>query len=336
MPIYPPTPIVRFRPAATMLPNIPPAPPPPPPQIANPPSAPSLRQGSGSDLTVTWNTPAIDGKHDVATGFNLRFGPAGAGTWTTVACVTSPYTLAALTDFTAYDVELQSTNIAGTSVWSVSSTLTTASSGPHAPNAPVITGVAPPPDGTTGRLAVTWIAPVIDGTHEAATSYNLRSSPAGAGLWTYVTGVSSPYTITGLAGATTIDVEVQATNLAPSPSAWSVIATGTTWGVTVATGDWAASAEQVHGTSVAPHGGVQMNVIAAPTPVTGAAFAWSQSNAAIPTTDLIAAAPDGQTDGWGMYINAPDVAGTFYLWMLAQGAGGTTSGALVTSAIVVA
>jgi hypothetical protein len=196
--------------------------------------------------------------------------------------------------------------------------------------------VAPPPDGTNSRLAVTWNAPTTDETHGAATGYNLRHSPSGTGVWTTVTSVSSPYTITGLAGATAIDVEVQATNAAPSASEWSAITTGTTWGATVAPGDWRASAEQVHGTSVAPHGGVQMTVIAAPTAVTGAVFGWSQCNEAVPTADLIAAAPDGQMDGWGMYINAPDVAGTFYLWMLAQGAGGATSGALVTSAIAVA
>jgi hypothetical protein len=183
---------------------------------------------------------------------------------------------------------------------------------------------------------VTWNAPPTDGTHGAATGYNLRHSLSGVGTWTTVNGVTSPCTIPDLTGATAIDVEIQATNDAASASVWSAIVTGTTWGATVAPGDWAASAEQVHGTSVAPNGGVQMTVVAAPTAVTGAAFAWSQSNAAIPNTDLIAAAPDGQTDGWGMYINAPEVAGTFYLWMLAQGAGGATSGALVTSAIAVA
>ena len=205
----------------------------------------------------------------------------------------------------------------------------------RSPNAPAIASVAPPTDGTNTKLTVTWTAPAIDGTHSAATGYNLRSSPSGAGTWTTVSGVSSPYTLTGLAGATAIDVEVQGTNAAASPGAWSAITTGTTWGVTVAPGAWTAAASQVHNTSVAPNGGVQMTATPAPTAVTGAAFAWSSNALTIPTTGLIVAGSDGQSNGWAQYFNAPATAGTFYLWMLAQSAGATTAGALVTSAITV-
>jgi hypothetical protein len=96
-----------------------------------------------------------------------------------------------------------------------------------------------------------------------------------------------------------------------------------------------AAATQVHNASVAPSGGLQLTAAPAPTAVTGAAFAWSASNSSVPTTGLIAAAGDGQTNGWGQWCNAPATAGTFYLWMLAQSAGGVTAGALVTSAITV-
>jgi hypothetical protein len=78
-----------------------------------------------------------------------------------------------------------------------------------------------------------------------------------------------------------------------------------------------------------------MIAVAAPTAVTGGAFAWSASSSTVPTTGLIAAAGDGQTNGWAQYFTAPATAGTFYLWMLAQGAGAVTTGALVTSAITV-
>ena len=232
-------------------------------------------------------------------------------------------------------MQIQSTNAAGTSAWSATSTLTTAAGGPYTPNAPAIASVASPPDGTNNKLIVTWTAPAVDATHDAATGYNLRTSPSGAGTWTIVSGVISPHTLTGLTGATAIDVEVQATNAAASAGAWSAITTGTTWGAIVAPGNWTAATAQVHGTSVAPNSGVQMTVTAAPTAVTGAAFAWSVSASTLPTTGLIAATSDGQTNGWGQYFDAPATAGTFYLWMLAQGAGGTTTGALVTSAITV-
>lgn len=150
-----------------------------------------------------------------------------------------------------------------------------------------------------------------------------------------VSGVASPYTLTGLAGASAIDVEVQGTNAAASPGAWSAITTGTTWGATVVPGNWTAATTQVHGTGVAPNGGAQLTATAAPTAVTAASFAWSASNVTVPTSGLIAASADGQTNGWGQWFNAPATAGTFYLWMLAQASGGITTGALVTGAITV-
>ncbi len=303
--------------------------------IPNTLGAAALARGTGSDLAVSWTAPAIDSTHNAATGFNLRSSPSGAATWAIVTGVSSPYELTGLAAGVAIDVQLQSSNATGTSAWSPTSTLTTATAGSFAPNTPAIASVTPPPDGTATKLAVTWAAPVIDSTHNAATGFNLRSSPTGAGTWTTVSSVTSPYTLTGVAGATAIDIEVQATNAAASPSPWSSITTGTTWGTTVAPASWTAAAAQVHNTSVAPNGGVQMTATAAPTAVTGASFAWSTSGTTVPTTGLIAATLDGQTNGWGQYFNAPATAGIYYLWMLTQGTGTSTTGALVTSAITV-
>jgi hypothetical protein len=303
--------------------------------VPNTPGAPVLAQGSGSDLTVTWTAPPADSTHNAATGFNLRSSLSGVATWTIVSGVASPYDLSGLEADVAIDVQLQSSNATGTSGWSATSTLATASAGPYAPNVPVIASVAPPPDGTNSKLTVAWTAPAVDGTHGAATGYNLRTSPSGAAIWTAEANVTSPHTLTGLAGATAIDVEVQATNAAASPGAWSAVTTGTTWGCTVVPGNWVAATSQVHDTPVAPNGGVQMTATPAPTAVTAAAFAWSASNSTIPTTGLIAAPSDAQTDGWGQWFSAPVTAGSYYLWMLAQNAGGATIGALVTSAITV-
>jgi Fibronectin type III domain len=338
MSIYPRTP--RNLAPATMISaarisaatSTPTPPQPPATQISNAPSAPSLAQGSGSDLVVTWAAPAVDSGHSAATGFNLWFRPSGATAWTTLPNVTSPYELSGLTAGTAYDVQVQGVNSAGGSAWSASGTLTTAS-GAAVPNAPAISSVTPPPDGTTSKLAVAWTAPTVDGTHSAATGYNLRYSPSGAGTWITVSGVSTPYSITGLPGAAPIDVEVQAIDASAHVSAWSSIATGTTWGATVAPGNLTVAVAQAHGTNVAPSGGANLTATAAPTAVAGAAFAWSASPSVLPTTNLSAASADGQTNGWGAYLSAPATAGTFYLWMLVQNAGGTTIGALVSSAI---
>ena len=344
MPIYQRTPGNRSQ--ATMIPaarlnaatpSPPPPPPPPPPtpaiQVPNAPAAPSLAHGSGSDLAVTWAAPAVDSVHSAATGFNLRFSPSGANTWTPATNVTSPYELSGLTAGAAYDIQVQGVNIAGGGAWSTSSTLAT--SGGGVPNAPSISSVGPPPDGTTSKLTVVWTAPTVDGTHPAATGYNLRYGPSGAGTWTTVASVSSPFSITGLSGAAAIDVEVQAVNASATPSAWSAITTGTTWGATVAPGSLTVATAQVHGTSVAPGGGANLTATPAPTAVAGAAFAWSASSSVLPTINLVVATSDGQTNGWGQYFNAPATAGTYYLWMLAQNAGGATIGALVSSAVTV-
>jgi hypothetical protein len=320
------------------LPAMPTATPPPTPApttlLPNTPQAASLAQGTGSDLTVTWTAPAVDSTHSSSTAFDLQFSPSGAKTWTIVSNVTSPYDLSGLAAGAAIDVQIQSANSAGTSAWSATSTLTTAS-GSSALNTPSITSVAPPPDGTNTRLTVTWTAPATDSTHGAAIGYNLRYGPSGTGNWTTVSGVSSPYAIAGLTGATAIDVEVQATGAVASMSAWSAVATGTTWGATVAPGTWTAASAQAHATPVAPNTGVNMTATAAPTAVTGAAFAWSASPSTPPATNLIAASADGQANGWGQWFSTPATAGTYYLWLLAQGAGGGTIGALVTSAITV-
>lgn len=303
--------------------------------VPNVPGSVSLALGTGSDLMVSWTPPVIDSTHGAAAGFNLRYSPSGAGTWTIMSGVTSPYDLSGLAGGAAIDVELQGSNAGGVGAWSATSTLTTSAAGPLAPNAPAITGVAPPPDGTATKLTVSWTPSAIDNAHGAATGYNLRFSPAGTGAWTTMSGVTSPVTLTGLTGATAIDVEIQGTNAAASPGGWSATVTGTTWGATIVPGNWTAAASQVHGTPVAPNQGVQMDAAAAPTAVTGAAFAWSSGQSTIPTTGLIAASIDGQANGWGAYFSAPATTGTFYLWMLAQGAGGVTTGALVSSAITV-
>jgi hypothetical protein len=302
--------------------------------LPNTPPAPSLAQGLGSDLTVSWAAPSVDSAHSAATAFNLQFSPSQANLWTTIPNASNPYDLSGLAAGEAIDVQVQAANAAGTSAWSATSTLIT-SSGPFSPNAPSISSVAPTPDGTNTKLTVTWTAPATDSQHSAATGYNVRYSPTGAGTWTSVSNVTSPYTITGLSGAAQIDVEVQAVIPGASPSAWSALTTGTVWGATVVPATWTIAAAQVHSTSVAPNGGVNMTATAAPTAVTGAAFGWSVSPSICPTTNLIAAAPDGQTNGWGQYFSAPATPGTYYLWSLAQGSGDVTIGALVSSAITV-
>ena len=307
------------------------------PFAPNAPAAPTLAQGTSGNLIVTWATPGTDGTHNAATAYSLRSSPSGANTWTTVSAATSPYDITGLAAGTAFDVEIEASNAGGASAWSAISTASTAAAagGPGAPNPPVLASVVAPPNGAAGELVVTWPPPATDATHGAATGYNLRSSPTGANSWTVVTGATSPYTMIGLTGGSAYDIEVQGTDAASSPGTWSSTVTGTTWGATVVPGTWVAATSQAHGSGVSPNGGANMIVVAAPTAVSSAVFAWSSSNSAVPGSGLVSTAGDGQTNGWGAYFSAPATAGTYYLWMLAQGTGSATIGALVTSAITV-
>ncbi len=290
--------------------------------------------GSGTTLSTSWAAPATDTAHGPATGYNIRVRPSVGGSWTTNALVSSPTTLSGLAAATGYNVQVQTIAAAGVSAWSAAVTATTAAAGPNAPGVPAISAAAAPPDGTATRLSVAWTAPSTDGSHDAATGYKLRYSVSGAGSWTTVSGASSPVVLIGLSGATAYDIQVQGTNAAASPGAWSASTTASTWGATVAPGNWVPATSQTHNAAVAPNGGAQLVAVAAPTAVTGGAFAWSSSNTTVPTTGTIAGGADGQTNGWGQWFNAPATAGTYYLWLLAQGSGGTI-GALATGPITV-
>lgn len=87
---------------------------------------------------------------------------------------------------------------------------------PDAPAAPTLTA------GAT-QLGVAFTAPGYDGG-SVITSYDYRRSVAGAGVWTTVTGVTSPFTITGLSNGTSYDVQVRAVN-AVGNGAWSASST---------------------------------------------------------------------------------------------------------------
>ena len=128
--------------------------------IPNTPGAASLAQGAGTDLTVIWTAPAVDSAHNAAASFNLQSSPSGAGTWTIVTGVSSPYDLSGLAAGMAIDVQIQGSNAAGTSAWSATSTCSTAIAAPNTPSAPSLA------QGTGSDLTVTWTAPTIDSTHE--------------------------------------------------------------------------------------------------------------------------------------------------------------------------
>ena len=100
----------------------------------------------------------VDSVHSAATGFSLRYSLSGSGVCMSVAGVISPYVLSGLAAGTAFDVQLQSVNAAGTSAWSATTTLGTATAAPNAP------GAASGPRAPGSALIATWATPATDNT----------------------------------------------------------------------------------------------------------------------------------------------------------------------------
>ncbi len=294
----------------------------------NAPGSVSLANGNGSDLVVAWTAPAIDATHGAATGFNLHYSPTGAGNWTLVSGVSSPYDLSGLPGQARIDVQLQGTNAAGSSVWSATSTLTTGVAGPQAPNAPAITSVVAPADGTVGKLVVTWTAPAADNTHGAATGYNIRTSPSGANTWTVVTGVTSPYTLTGLTGGAAIDVEVQATNAATA-GAWSAATTVTSYSSTISLASPSTSTSIAHNTATVPAPATQAVVSGLPTTIQAQ---WSTSATTVPTAwQASSGAYNTYQAVWYLALTTTtNTPGSAYIWVQALNSSNQVIGELVS------
>ena len=91
------------------------------------PAAPTLTPGSAL-LGVAFVAPGNDGGSAI-TSYDYRRSPAGAGTWTTVTGVTSPFNITGLTNGTSYDVQVRAVNAVGNGAWSASSTATPAAAG---------------------------------------------------------------------------------------------------------------------------------------------------------------------------------------------------------------
>jgi len=289
-----------------------------------------------SAVALSWTAPATGGLYGPATSYVVQYRVHGSGSWTTAASsvMSASYMVTGLSHDTAYDFQVFGVNSVGAGAASSMVTLTTDYA---PPNAPMVSSVAPVNDGTTSELAVTWTAPATDSTHDAATGYNLQYSIHGAGSWTLVTGVASPYTITGLSAGTSYDVEVEGTNASTtSPGAWSSATTNSTYSSALT---WGVSGQPqssfTHGSgNINGVNNAGINVSASPEPSTVYLDATT-SNTVIPTAGLTSVTYYNSTYQWAAYYPVPDAPGTYYLWALAQNSSGNLIGAMVSGAITV-
>ncbi len=82
---------------------------------------------TATTMPLSWTAPASGG---AVASYSVRWSPAGANTWTTVASITgTSTTISGLTASTSYDFEVQAVNAGGNSAWTAAVTAVTTSGG---------------------------------------------------------------------------------------------------------------------------------------------------------------------------------------------------------------
>ena len=299
--------------------------------LVNPPNAvTSLTASAGSPsysaVALSWTASAVDGTHAAATSFAVNYGTNGT-TWTLASGAWTSGTTATVTGLahaTGYYFQVVASNSGGAGgTVATGSTITTDIA---APNAPAISAVAPVSDGSITKLTVTWAASATDGTHDAATGYDLQYRTNPSGSWTTQTGVTSPVTITGLTVGTSYDVQVRGTNASStSPGAWSGSTTARTY-LNAITMNSAPSTPFAHGT------GPGFNVAISPnTNNSNTRAAWGSSAAVAPSSGWSAGSNfSGNLWAWFLSGGASASAGTVYLWVQSRDGSNVVNGTLVT------
>jgi hypothetical protein len=160
------------------------------------PTALALGAAGSSSQTLSWSASSSGG---AAASFNIRYSPASASNWTTLAGITvTTTTVTGLAAATAYDFEVQAVNAAGTSAWTAAVTGTTAVQGNYllTPFAPAAGFTAA--HGTNGIIAqVNDNSAAGDGGHTVPHAVNVAWATSSTVMPT--TGMQStvPYSNVG-------------------------------------------------------------------------------------------------------------------------------------------
>ena len=189
------------------------------------PAAPTgLGEASGSPTTttaigLTWTNPSGTLTGDVM--LQASYVTGSCGNYTTIdtsgSAITS-YTATGLTSGDAYCFEVEATNSYGTSA--ASTALTNAPTISAAPSSLAVGTV------TTTTVSLTWTAPTTSPSSGVISSYTvLQASYSGScgSYSTSYTGVSEPYTVTGLTSGSSYCFEVEAVDSGGSSAASSAL-----------------------------------------------------------------------------------------------------------------
>jgi hypothetical protein len=271
-------------------------------------------------MPLTWSAPATGG---TPASYTVQYRASGAGGWTTpsAAVTGTSHTVSGLSPSTAYDFQVIAVNGAGSGPASASITAGTTVAPPGA-----VTGLAAGTV-TASSVALSWVAPTGGG---AVANYTVQYRISGAGSWTTasatVTGTS--YTVTGLTGSTTYELQVLATNAGGSGTPSNTVSATTSAPpnyLLTAGFQPTAGATFTQGTGTVP---VNVNdnsagIDGSHTVPNSVRFALSTSNSVTPATWTNGSAfSNSGHNYWAAFVPTPATAGAYYYWAQARDAGG--------------
>ncbi len=184
------------------------------PDAATEPDAPTGLNGvpSSTEVALTWTAPVDNGGASI-TDYIIEYKLASEPTtWTTFSDGTSTSTSATVTGLTndlEYDFRVSAVNSVGTGTASSTVSVTPALSAPSAPQN-LSTSI-----GTSGRVGLTWSAPLSNGgasITDYIVEYKLASEPITWTTFSDGTSTSTSATVTGLTNDLEYDFRVSAVN----------------------------------------------------------------------------------------------------------------------------
>ena len=183
-------------------------------------SAPTLTTPAQRQIHASWPATAANGS--AVTDYDVGYRLAAADTWSdwSHSGTGRTATITGLTPNSGYQVRVRASSAAGPGAWSSASGITTSTSPPEPPGAPLLSAGA-------SSISVTWTAPRDNGA--AISAYGVRYRVHGTSTWSTWshTGTGTTATITGLTPGATYQVQVSATN-SVGTSEHSVISTALT------------------------------------------------------------------------------------------------------------